>query len=274
MNKGKLNHNDIHLSFGLLFGNVNKLNVTLNVCTWFLVDCAGTACSQMTELCLRTGFIFSTGLYDHRITSWASKDCKVTDRQVLINEQKFIDAICNIGNLHCFTCNTNTNIQYIIFNFITRQINDDSYYIYVYLGLSSREQDNMSHLYNPCLRDKPHHSDKMSGPGILLDNAFLQKKFVGLQKSSHKHTSLNSPEEILSFHKFLNYQHNERTFYLRHRYCLQYMFLIFLSDYRVIQNCVVLTNHRSLVRVLEIFLLLSVILTDYHLKFLSPDRFL
>lgn len=45
MNEGKLNHNDIHMSFGLLFGNVNKLNVTLNVCTCFLVDCAGTACS-------------------------------------------------------------------------------------------------------------------------------------------------------------------------------------------------------------------------------------
>lgn len=37
MNEGKLNHNDIHLSFGLLFGNVNKLNVTLNVPGFLLI---------------------------------------------------------------------------------------------------------------------------------------------------------------------------------------------------------------------------------------------
>lgn len=44
MNEGKLNYNDIYMSFGFFFGNVNKLNVIFNVCIWFFVDCVGIVC--------------------------------------------------------------------------------------------------------------------------------------------------------------------------------------------------------------------------------------
>lgn len=41
MNEGKSNHNDIHLSFGLLFGNVNKLHVTQIYVPGFLLIALG-----------------------------------------------------------------------------------------------------------------------------------------------------------------------------------------------------------------------------------------